>query len=95
MKMRASDRRHAKAVKRAKTLLENPPASYDVFLLKDTIFDMMALKENEVLILKIVLDEISSNDIRLVRDRKLSAGVKKKILKKEFRKGSFEETIIK
>ena len=93
--MKASDRRHAKGVKRAKTLLENPPASYDVFLLRDAIFDMIALKENEVLILKIVLDEISSEDVKLVREQKLPAGVKKKILKKEFKKGSFEEIIIK
>ena len=93
--MKASERRHSKAVKRAKTLLENPPASYDVFLVKDLIFDMIALKENEVLILKIVLDEISSDDIRLARERRLPTGVTKKILKKEFKKGSFEETIIK
>jgi len=93
--MKVSERRHSKAVKRAKTLLENPPASYDVFLVKDLIFDMIALKENEVLILKIVLDKISSDDVRLVRERRLSANVKKKILKKEFRKASFEEKIIK
>lgn len=93
--MKASERRHSKAVKRAKTLLENPPASYDVFLVKDLIFDMIALKENEVLILKIVLDEISSDDIRLVRERRLPTSVTKKILKKEFKKGSLEETIIK
>ena len=93
--MKVSERRHSKAVKRAKTLLENPPASYDVFLVKDPIFDMIALKENEVLILKVVLDEISSEDAKLVRDKKLPAGVTKKILKKEFKKGSFEERVLK
>lgn len=93
--MEALERRRAKAVKRAKTLLENPPASYSVFLLKDPVFDMIAIKQNEVLILKIVLDEISSAEIKSVREQKLPAGVMKKILKKEFRKGSFEERILK
>lgn len=93
--MEALERRRAKAVKRAKALLENPPASYSVFLLKDPVFDMIAIKQNEVLILKIVLDEISSAEIKSVRERKLPAGVMKKILKKGFRKGSFEERILK
>lgn len=88
-------RRHAGAVKRAKNLLENPPASYKVFLIRDSIFDMIAIKPNEILALKIVLDEISSDDVQLVRKQRLPEGVTKKILKKEFRMGGFEEKILK
>jgi len=89
--MNALKRRHAKAVERAKTLLENPPASYKVYLIKDLVFDMIAIRQNETLILKIVLDEVSSDDIRSARDQEMPAGMTKKILKKEFRRGGFEE----
>ena len=91
----ALTKRHKRAVERVRTLMGNPPASYDVFLLNDPLFDMMAIKESEILVLKIVLDGISSDDIRLVRERRLSSNVTKKILKKEFKRRSFEEKIIK
>ncbi len=91
----ALTKRHKRAVERARSLMENPPASYDVFLLTDPLFDMMAIKESEILVLKIVLDGISSDDVRLVRERRLSSNVTKKILKKEFKSRGFEEKIIK
>lgn len=91
----ALTKRHKRAVERVRSLMGSPPASYDVFLLNDPLFDMMAIKESEILVLKIVLDGISSDDIRLVRERQLSSNVTKKILKKEFKRRGFEEKIIK
>lgn len=91
----ALTKRHKRAVERVKSLMGNPPASYDVFLLKDPVFDMIAIKESEILVLKIVLDGISSDDVRLVRERQLSSNVIKKILNKEFKRRGFEEKIIK
>lgn len=93
--MKALKRRHARAMERAKTLLENPPDSYKVYFVRDLIFDMIAIKQDETLILKVVLDEVSPNDIRSVQEQSLPASMTKIILKKEFRKGGFEEIRMK
>jgi hypothetical protein len=87
-------RRHRRACERAKTLLENPPAGYRVVLVKDPVFDVVAWNQNEVLALRVAVDRISSEDIRLVREEKLPNGTVKKILKKEHGKESFEEKLI-
>jgi len=92
--MPAEKRRHRRACERAKTLLESPPASYSVFLVKHSVFDVVAWKENEVLALRVVVDKISSEDVRLVREHSFPNGTVKKILKKEHGRESFEEKTI-
>jgi hypothetical protein len=87
-------RRRRRACARAKSLLETPPASYHVVLVKDSVFDVVAWNQNEVLALRVVVDEISSDDVRLVREERLPNGTVKKILKKEHGKESFEEKLI-
>jgi len=92
--MESVKRRHRRAVERAKALLERPPASYKVYIIRDPIFDIIAVKQSEVLILKVVMDEISTDDVRLVRAQPLPGNMTKKILKKEYRKEGFEERIL-
>lgn len=87
-------RRHRRACERAKILLESAPASYNVFLVKHPVFDVMAWKGGEVQTIRVVVDEISSEDVRLVREHGFPNGTVKKILKKEHGRETFEERVI-
>jgi len=90
----ATKQRQRRAVALAKSLLESPPASYSVFLVKDPVFDVVAIGQGEVLALRVVVDEISSDDIRLVKEQNLPNGAVKKILKRDRSERGFEEMVL-
>ncbi|GAH46292.1 unnamed protein product [marine sediment metagenome] len=73
--------RHKRAVDRAISLLERPPASYKAYEIKDIVFDVIAIKSSEVAIIRIVLDEISSDDISVVRESEMLDMIKNKIVR--------------
>ncbi|MBA7648631.1 hypothetical protein ES703_56419 [subsurface metagenome] len=86
--------RHKRAVNRAISLLESPPANYKAYEIKDIVFDAIAIKASELIIIRIVLDEISSDDIRVVRESELPDNMIKKVMCKEKDKRGFIEKII-
>lgn len=92
--MALKKQRHRRACERAKVLLESPPASYNVFLVKHPVFDVMAWKGGEVQAIRVAVDRISPEDISLVREQDFPNGTVKKILKKKRGEREFEERII-
>jgi len=91
---KAVKQRHKRAVNRVISLLERPPASYKAYEIKDIVFDVIAIKPSEVVNIRIVLDEISSNDIKIVRESELLDNMIKKVMCKEKDKRGFIEKII-
>lgn len=94
IEMESFKQRHKRAVDRAIFLLESPPANYKAYEIKDIVFDVIAIRPSEIVNIRIVLDEISSDDIRVIRESELPDNMIKKVMCKEKDKRGFIEKII-
>ena len=93
--IQTTKRRHKRTVDRVISLLKRPPASYRAYEIKDEIFDVIAVKEGETMFMRIVVDEVSTEDERKVRGSDLPDGITKKILWKKYNRNELEETTIR
>lgn len=88
--MESEELRRRRAVKRAKELLEKRPAKWRVILLNHDVFHLEGVREKEIIIIRTVLDEIRSEDIRMVQDFKFPPVVTKEIWCKKFGSSGFD-----
>jgi len=93
--MQATKIRHKRTVNRVISLLKRPPASYKAYEIKDDVFDVIAVREGETMIMRVVVDEVSSEDERKVRTYDLPNGITKKILWKKYNRKELEEMTIR
>jgi len=87
--------RRKRTVNRVISLLKRPPASYNAYEIKDDVFDVIAVKEGETMIMRVVVDEVSAEDERKVRSSDLPDGIKKKIIWKKYNSKELEEMTVR
>jgi len=93
--IQATKIRRKRTVNRVINLLKRPPASYNAYEIKDDVFDVIAVKERETMVLRIVVDEVSAEDERKVRSSDLPDSIKKKIIWKKYNSKELEEMTVR
>lgn len=92
MSENAVKQRLNKAIKRAVASLEE--VDYDVIIIPDNVFTIHAERIKEIRKIMIVLDKVSSIDIRIVREKSVPEVCTKEIWCAEKRKKKFKKIII-
>ena len=72
-----------RAIKSAIKLLDQPPGSYEIILLNNHVFHIEAIRKKEIRKIRIVLDEITEEDEKMVREFSLPEICTKEIWVKE------------
>ena len=88
--MESFKQRHKRAVNRAIFLLERPPAGYRIISLNHHIFHIEAVREKEIRKIRIVLDQVLPEDVRMVSEFKFPDVVTKEIWCKGFKSPQFD-----
>ena len=57
-----------RAIKSAIKLLDQPPGSYEIILLNNHVFHIEAIRKKEIRKIRVVLDEITEEDEKMVRE---------------------------
>lgn len=88
--MQSIKQRHRRAINRAIEMLVRPPVKYKVIPLNHDIFHLEAVREREIIKIRIVLDQILPEDIKIVKDFKFPPIVTKEIWCKKFGNQHFD-----
>ena len=92
MSEEAIKQRKNKAIKRAAESLKD--VDYDVILIPNNVFNIHAEREKEIRKIRIVLDEVSDGDLKIVREKIVAEICKKEIWCSEKRKKKFRKVLI-
>lgn len=90
IEMESFKQRHKRAVDRAIFLLECKPVCYRVIALNHPIFHIEAVRKNEIIKIRIVLDQILPEDVNMVREFSFPDVVTKEIWCKGFKSHDFD-----
>ena len=83
-----------RAIKSAIKLLDQPPGSYEIILLNNHVFHIEAIRKKEIRKIRVVLDEITEEDEKMVREFSLPEICTKEIwCKKENERGFVTEVV--
>ena len=79
-----------RAIKSAIKLLDQPPGSYEIILLNNHVFHIEAIRKKEIRKIRVVLDKITEEDEKMVREFSLPEICTKEIWAKKERGREFE-----